>query len=106
MKLRTFCRGAESSDVFGMFRCKGNKHFPIGVPRAPPLWSLLMPSLVTTSHHKPKLDMGAPRCAQCQTAMVLERVEPHPRDPSKDRHSFVCRTCGLPDQIDCARTKA
>jgi len=62
-----------------------------------------MPSIAVTTDQNANQLMAGPRCAQCRTIMTLERVEPHPRDASQDRHSFVCRTCGLPDHVDRMR---
>lgn len=43
-----------------------------------------------------------PRCAQCQTVMMLERVEPHPAEGGKERHTYVCIHCRLADRVDCS----
>ena len=61
-----------------------------------------MPSLATVVPF-PKPLAAVPHCAQCQTVMALERVEPHPQDGSKDRHTYVCPHCRLVDRIDQAR---
>ena len=63
-----------------------------------------MRSLATTVLQFPNHLAAAPRCAQCQTKMTLERVEPHPDDSGKDRYTYVCSDCGLADRVDCART--
>ena len=62
-----------------------------------------MPSLATTVLRFPNHLATAPRCAQCQTKMALERVDPHPNDPNKDRYTYVCSECGLADRVDCGR---
>ena len=46
---------------------------------------------------------AAPRCAQCQTKMTLNRVEPNPKLPNKETHVYVCDVCGLIDIVQCDR---
>ena len=44
--------------------------------------------------------ISAPRCAQCETKMGLQRVEPHPTTPYKQMSTYACSTCGLLDRAE------
>jgi hypothetical protein len=46
---------------------------------------------------------AAPRCAQCQTKMTLERVEPNPTDEATETYVYRCADCGLIDRLSCKR---
>jgi hypothetical protein len=58
-----------------------------------------MPILATVLPFTPHL-IAAPRCAQCETKMGLQRVEPHPTTPYKAMSTYACLTCGLLDRTE------